>query len=230
MNTHRKIAIIVGIFFMFAVATLFIGEALYKPILNSPDYLDNVYPNRIRIIIGILLEFIGILGLVLIPVYLFPILKKYDEVLALGYVSFRLFEALLLSIAQVSKLLIINLSQDYLNKSKADTSYFQNMGNSIKSVLNWVNSDGLIYLFVFGIGALILYSVLYRSKLIPQWLSIWGFVAGVSIIIATLIHRFEISTELALVFMLPIAFQEQVMAIWLIVKGFNPNTITSKSL
>ena len=60
MNSNRKIAIIVGVLFILAIVVLFIGEAFYRPILDSPDYLDIAYPNRIVAIIGILLEFTGL--------------------------------------------------------------------------------------------------------------------------------------------------------------------------
>ncbi len=185
MKTHRKTAIIVGVLFIFAIVALFVGQAFYNPILSSPDYLDIAYPNRITVTIGILLEFMIVITMPLIAVFLFPILKKHNEVLALGYVSFRLFEAVLLSIAQIYKLSLVKISQDYLNKGGVDASYFQNIGNSIQSVIYWVDHDGLIYLFVFGIGALILYSALYKSKLIPRWLSIWGLISAVAILIAS---------------------------------------------
>ncbi len=158
MNSNKKTAIIVGVLFIFAIVALFMGQAFYNPILNSPDYLDIAYPNRVIVVIGILIEFIGMVGLVLIPVFLFPILRKHNEALALGYVSFRLFEAVLLSIAQIYKLSLVKLSQDYLNKGGVDASYFQSMGNSIQSVIYWVDHDGLIYLIVFAIGTLILNS------------------------------------------------------------------------
>jgi len=228
MNKNRKTAIIVGVLFIFAIVTLFIGQAFYNPILSSPDYLDNAYPNRVIVIIGILIEFIGYLGLVLIPVFLFPILKKHDEVLALGYVSFRLFEVVLLSVAQICKLSLINLSQDYLNKGGVGASYFQNIGNSIKSALYWNDSGGLIYLVVFVIGAFILYSALYKSKLIPRWLSIWGLIAAVAMLTASVIATFDIFPALfAILLMIPIPLQELTMSIWLIVKGFNPTAITA---
>jgi len=229
MNTSRKTAIIVGVLFIMALVLFLIGKAFYEPILSSPDYLDNTYPNRVIVIIGILLEFISALAVVLIPVLLFPILKKHNEVLALGYVSFRLFEAVLLSVAQILKLSLVNLSQNYLNKGGVDASYFKNIGNSIQSVIYWVDHDGLIYLFVFGIGALILYSALYKSKLIPRWLSIWGLISAVAILIASVMATFGISLVLAMLLVIPIAFQEQAMAIWLIVKGFNPSVIASGS-
>ncbi len=230
MKTHRKTAIVVGVLFIFAIATLFLGQAFYNPILGSPDYLDIAYPNRVIVIIGILIELMGILGLVLIPVLLFPILVNHNEVLARGYISFRLFEAVLLSVAQICKLLLINLSQDYLNRGGADASYFRNTGNSIKSALFWNDSGGMIYLVVFVIGALILYSALYKSKLIPQWLSIWGLIAAVAILAASVIATFDILPGLfAILLMLPIPLQELTMSIWLIVKGFNPSALASAS-
>ena len=206
MNIHRKTAIIVGVLFLLAIATLFIGQALYNPILNSPDYLDIAYPNRVSVVIGILIELIVILGLVFIPVLLFPILKKHNEVLALGYVSFRLFEVVLLSTAQICKLLFINLSQDYVNSGGAEASNFQNIGNLIKSALYWNDSGGLVYLVVFVIGASILYSAFYKSKLIPRWLSIWGLIAAAAMIAASLIATFDILPEFVpLLLMLPSA-------------------------
>jgi len=229
MNSHRKTAIIVGVLFIMALVIFLIGQAIYEPILGSPDYLDNAYPNRVIVIIGILLEFISALAVVLIPVLLFPILKKHNEVLALGYVSFRLFEAVLLSVAQIFKLSLVNLSQEYLNKGGVDASYFQNTGNSIQSVIYWIDHDGLVYLFVFGIGGLLLYSALYKSKLLPRWLSIWGLISAVAILIASVMATFDISLVLAMLLVIPIAFQEQAMAIWLIVKGFNPSAIASES-
>jgi len=229
MNSNRKTAIIVGVLFIMALVIFLIGQAIYEPILGSPDYLDNAYPNRVIVIIGILLEFISALAVVLIPVLLFPILKKYNEVLALGYVSFRLFEAVLLSVAQIFKLSLVNLSQEYLNKGGGDVSYFKNTGNSIQSVIYWVDHGGLVYLFVFGIGGLLLYSALYKSKLIPRWLSIWGLFSAVAILTASVMNTFDISLVLAMVLIIPIGLQEQAMAIWLIVKGFNPSAIASES-
>ena len=229
MNSNRKTAAIVGVLFVMALVTFLIGEALYEPILGSPDYLDKAYPNRVIVIIGILFEFVSALEVVLIPVLLFPILKKHNEVLALGYVSFRLFEAVLLSVAQIYKLSLVGLSQGYLNSGGVDASYLQNIGNSIQSVIYWVDHAGLIYLVVFVIGTLILNTALYQSKLIPRWLSIWGLISAVAILAASVMATFDIFLVLATILVIPIAFQEQAMAIWLIVKGFNSSAIASES-
>jgi hypothetical protein len=223
MENNRKIAIIVGVLFIIATASLF-AESLYKPILSAPDYLDITYPNRIIVIIGVLLESIMIPAMFLIPIFLFPILKKRDKILAVGYLFFRSLEAVLIGIAEFSKLSLINLSRDYLNNDGLNVSYFQNIGSSIQSKLYWINTDGVIYVAIFAIGALMLYSALYRSKLIPGWLSVWGLIAAVAILSALILSAFtDISPAIELLLIAPIAVQEMVMAVWLIVKGFKPD-------
>jgi len=229
MNTSRKTAIIVGVLFIIATVMLFVGGAFYEPILSSPDYLDIAYPNRIIVIIGILLEFTKIPAIALIPVFLFPILRKHNEALALGYVVFRLLEAVLLVGIEINKLSLISVSRDYLNKGGMDASYFQNIGSWIQSVNDWIFS---IYLIVFTLGALMFYSVLYRSKLIPRFISAWGFIAAALLLTGSVLIMVDMFTGISdlgleLIFALPIAVNEMVLAIWLIVKGFNPTAITA---
>jgi hypothetical protein len=89
-------------------------------------------------------------------------------------------------------------------------------------MLYWVDHAGAIYLVAFVIGALMLNSALYRSRLIPRWLSIWGIIAAVAVLVASLLATFDIALLLAGVLVIPIGLQEQVMALWLIFKGFNP--------
>lgn len=185
MNTHRKTAIIVGVLFISAIVMLYIGEALYKPILDSPDYLDIAYPNRIAMIVGILIEFIGVPAIVFIPVFLFPILKKHNEALAVGYVAFRVFEAGIVSVGYISKLSLVNVSQNYLSKGEMDASYFQNIGSLLQSLNSWAGTTGLLYLIVFAIGSLILFYALFKSKLVPRIISIWGLIAAVDLLIGS---------------------------------------------
>jgi hypothetical protein len=231
MDTSRKNATIVGVLFIIATVMLFVGGAFYERILSSPDYLDNAYPNRITVIIGILLEFTKIPAIALIPVFLFPILRKHNEVFALGYVVFRLFEAVLLVGIEINKLSLIGVSRDYLNKGGADASVLQNIGGWIQSVNEWAF---LVYLLVFTLGALMFYSVLYRSKLIPRFISAWGFIAAALLLIGSVLVMVDAfagisESGLELIFALPIAVNEMVLAVWLIVKGFNPSAIASES-
>ena len=136
---------------------------------------------------------------------------------------------MLLNLSHIFNRSLVDLSQGYLNSGGVDASYLENIGNSIQSVIYWVDHAGLIYLVVFVIGTLILNTALYQSKLIPRWLSIWGLISAVAIMAASVMATFDIFLALAMVLVMPIAFQEQAMAIWLIVKGFNPSAIASES-
>ena len=227
---HKKTARIVGILFIIATAAIF-AESIYEPFLNSPDYLDLIYSNKTTVIVGLLLESIMIPAMFLIPIFLFPVLKKYNKTLALGYIGIRSLESALIGVAQIIKISLISLGQDYLNGGGANVSDFQNTGNSIQSKLFWVNTDGIIYVVIFAIGAFILNFVLYKSKLIPRWLSIWGLFAAVAIFTGTILYAFTDTPEvIAMLLIIPIAVQEMVFAVRLIVKGFNSPTVASKSV
>lgn len=230
MNSPRKSAAIVGALFIFAIVTLFVGQALYNPIISSTDYLETVYPNKTIITAGIVIEFLGIVGLAFIPTLLFPYLKDHNQTLARGYISIRLFEVVLLSIAQLCKLILIDLSRVYLNANGADSSFFINTGELIKSLLFWNDSGGFVYLIVFVIGMVVIYSAFYQSKLIPRWLSIWGLAAAAAMLLSAIIGTFEIlPVTYAVILMLPVPLQEITMSIWLIAKGYNHKALSTKT-
>ncbi|MGD9009863.1 MAG: DUF4386 family protein [Desulfobacteraceae bacterium] len=89
MSTRRASAVIVGVLFIVATVFFMIGQFVHGPIIGSSDYLTNAYPNRLAIIAGVLVEFIGVLSIPLIAAYLLPILRKHDQGLAVAYVVFR---------------------------------------------------------------------------------------------------------------------------------------------
>ncbi len=231
MNSYRKTAISVGVLFLIALVFNIVASNIYRPILNAPDYIVNVYPNKIPVKIGILLDFICAPAMILIPIMLFPLFKIFNERIALGYVVFRLLEGVLHIFLTINSLSLISLSQDYLHSGAPPDSYFQVLGNSIHARTEWAT---LLYIIVYTLGAILFYYLLFKSKLIPRWLSGWGFLAAVLLSIGALLHMFDIFGAMPLMkamayFAPPIGLQELVMSIWLIVKGFNPTAIASKS-
>ena len=230
MDTNRKTAIIVGVLFIIATLFLFVGEAIYGPILLSPDYLENAYSNRTIAILGILLEFACVLAIPLIAVFLFPILRKHNEALALGYFGFRFLEAVLFVLVQINKLSLISVSQGYLNDGGSNAAYFQNAGSA---VLSWNTWNFFFYVLFFTTGALMLYWVLYQSKLVPRWISAWGLIAALMLMAGTVVEMLELLSGFPagtkeLIYAAPIAVNEMVLALWLIVKGFNPAALESQ--
>jgi hypothetical protein len=83
---------------------------------------------------------------------------------------------------------------------------------------------------VFPLGALMLYFVFYQSKLIPRWISVWGLVGAIIYLASGLLVMFgSITSTISDVLQLPIFLQEIVLAVLLIVKGFNPSAIAALS-
>jgi hypothetical protein len=169
------------------------------------------------------------LALAMVPVMMFPILKKHNEALALGYVVYRGALETITTIAMVIGWLFLTvLSQQYI-AGATDASYFQTLGTLL---LNGNDSISTISQIVFPLGALIFYFLLYQSKLIPRWISGWGLIAAILWLATTFLDLFgTISawSTVQVVLALPIGLQEMVMAVWLIVKGFNPSAIASLS-
>lgn len=230
MNTDRKMAVMVGVLFIIATAFLFVGQSIYDPILDSPDTLVNAYPNRVAATAGILLEFSCVLAIALIPVCLYPVLQGHNPTLALGYVVFRSIEAILFVAIEINLLPLVNVSQGYLSQGSIDGTYFQNLGRSILSWNEWAFS---FYLLFFTSGALLLNAALYQSQLVPRFIPVWGFLAAVLLLTGTVLQMLEVQVIpeawYELVFAVPIAVNEMVLAGWLILKGFNPAAVVSVS-
>jgi hypothetical protein len=230
MNTNRKTAIIVGVLYIIGTVTGILSIVFYGPILNDPDYLIKVSANENQIITGALFVLTMGLALAMVPVMLFPIFKKINEALALGYVVFRgALETVIYIALVISRLFLIIISQEYAAAGAPHTSYFQTLGALL---LKGHDSINPILIFVFSLGALILYYLFYQSNLIPRWISIWGFIAILLHLVTGFLTMFYLigpMSIIAIIMDLPIFFQEMVMAVWLIVKGFNSSAITSGS-
>jgi len=225
MNSNRKTAIIVGVLFIVATVASVLGGLLIEWIIDAPDDLVNVSENENQVIIGVLLELTWAASAVGITVLMFPILKKHNESLALGYVGARIFEGFIATVGAISGLLLITLSQEFVNAVAPDATYFLASGALLLAARDWAWWIGPM--IVFALSALIFNYLLYQSKLIPRWLSGWGFIGAALLLAEGLVGMFDltISTFLAA----PIGVQEMVLAAWLIVKGFNPSAIAAQS-
>ena len=174
MDSNKKTAIIVGVLFLTATATFMIGDSLLiESIINAPDYLIKVFENKTQVIIGVLIAFIDGIAIVGIAVFMFPILKKHNEPIAIGYVGFRITEFGIILVYLICPLVLIDLSQEYVKAGAPDASYFQTLGAVLIAVRYWTIQ--MVYIFNFLAGLMFAY-LLYQSKLIPRFLSVWGLI------------------------------------------------------
>jgi hypothetical protein len=228
VNSYRKNAIIAGVLFIIADVVGFLSLPFLAP-MNVTNYLVSVSTNGGLVATGALLLFIGGAAAIGIAISLYPVLRKYNEGLALGAVGFRTVEGVLDIVGVMGLLLLITLSQQFVNAGAPDSSYFQTFGVLLVSGFHWVVNVGK--LLAFSIGCLLYYCIFYRTKLVPQWLSGWGVVAAIFTMLSALLAMYGLIAPFStaqIVLNLPILPQEIVLAVWLIVKGFNPSVIASK--
>jgi hypothetical protein len=172
MNTHRKTAIMVGVFYIIGTVTGVLSLVLTKPLLDERASLLTVAAQGNQIRLGALLVFMMGLALAMVPVLMFPILKKQHEVFALGYVVFRGGLETFTYIAEVIILLLLALfSQVSVQAGAPDASNVQALGTVLRKAVEMSTTTTEI---VFPLGALMFYAVLYQANLLPRWISGWG--------------------------------------------------------
>jgi hypothetical protein len=230
MNTYRKNAIVVGILFIACTAASIAGPLLAGSNLNTLDYLIQLASNPNQTVFAVLLEFIWAATGAGIAIGLYPILKKYSPGLALGSVGFRVVEGVLVLAGTISLLGLMSLGQEYISAGSAVAPAFQTSGTLLVAVRDW--AQWTMGPLAFNLGALLYYAVLFQSKLIPRWLSGWGFAGALLGLGTTLFTAFNpgfSSESLHTILNLPIGLQEMFLAVWLIAKGFNSSAIVSLS-
>jgi len=225
MNTNRKTAIIAGVLFITATAA---GLLSVVPIIEHPDYLIIVSESEDQVFTGAFFQLVMAAAYVGIAISLYPILRKYNASLALGFAAFRIIAAMFLIIGVISLLLLLMLSQEFVKAGAPDSPYFWSLGGLLCAGRDLVNHVAMI--LSLSLGGLMFYYILYQTKLVPRWLSGWGLI-GISLTIsASLLLMFRLVGLMSttyLVLNLPMALQEMVLAVWLIAKGFNPAAIHS---
>ena len=218
--THRTAARVVGILFLTATVPFSLAVILLEPILGAPDYLTQVSADRVRVGTGALLELCNHVSVVGIAVVIYPILRQFSERVALGYVAARSIEAVLFSMGTMDLLALVELSREYAAAGSPAATHFQTLGDLLLAGHDW-NKSTLAFT-VFGVGALMLNGQLLRARLVPRWLSVLGLAGAASILGARIVQMvgFELSSTAVTALDAPIMLQEVILAVWLLVKGF----------
>lgn len=225
MNTNRKNALGAGILFVIADIAGFACLPLLG-FLNNPDYLSKVAENRNQLVMGGLLILTMELACSGIAVWLYPVLRKQSEALALWSVGLRMIEVICGIVSAIGLLALIPLGQEFLKAGTPDVSYFQTLAAIIQTTRAWISD--VLMLFAWGLGALLYNYLFFQAKPLPRWLSGWGIIAILLHLASCLLAIFDIigpSSPMQIFLLAPSALQEIALAVWLIVKGFNPSAI-----
>jgi len=216
MSADRKAAVWIGVLYIIGTVALVLSALVTGALLTGPAYLAQVAAQPNQLAVGALLVLLAGFALAMVPVVFWPVGKRYNETLAMGYVVFRGgLETVLYIVGALGWLLLIPLS------TEPDAAPLAGLVRTVEAVA-W---DQLVAI-PFVLGALMFYVLLFRSRLVPRWLSVWGLVGAALYIVAPLGNMFGLSLG---VLMAPLAVQEMVMAVWLIAKGFNSSAIAAES-
>ena len=212
--------------FIIATGAGFVADAL-TPVLAGTDYLTRFSAHTNQVAAGVLFRLVAAFASGGIAIAMYPVLKEQNAGLALGSVIFRTIEAVFYMVGFVCLLSLLTLSQQFITAGAADRTSLQAIGDLLVSVREHA---GLLAVFAFCLGAFMYYYLFFQSRLIPRWLSGFGIVAIILMMVACVLALFSgnrITSYIPLA--APIAVQEIVLGVWLIVKGFNPSVIASLS-
>ncbi len=227
MDTYRRSGIVTGVLFIAATAPG-VRACSCRRFSNAPDYLTDIAANEPAVFARALLVFLMGWAGAAIGISMYPVLRRHNEGLALGAAGFRIIEGVFHCINAVLILLLATLSREFLKAGPADLAQFQNLGTLLTEGRTWVRD--VAALPAWCIGAFLYYALFFKTRLVPRWLSVWGLVGITLTMAGSILVLFRQIAPLSTVQMLmnlPIFPQEMVLAVWLIVKGFNPSATVS---
>ncbi len=235
MNTYRMNAVMTGVLYflgtVFGVSGAIIGgEVLTSIISGKPlageDMLGLVAANSSQLTAGAFLTFMMGISLVAMTVFLYPVIRKASKELAMGMILFRgALEGVFYCLSTLTFLTLVMVGNTYI-AAGSDSVVLQTIGNLL---YQFANLAAPVSSIIFLIGCTCIYLTFYRTRLIPRWLSVWGFIGVVTSLTSALLNFFHMDPGIGFYLEMVIAPQEIVMAVWLIVKGFNPKAIAALS-
>ncbi len=224
MNTYRTTARVVGVLYLAGFVVGIVGEMLIQSILSAPNHLATVSANSAMLAIGAVLWLMAVAGDAAHGVLMFPVLKPHNERIAVGYLGFRIIDAVFIAVMVLFLLLQIPLGSEYLKAATSDTSYLQTLSTVSVQASQYAYAIGMSML---GLAGLMLCYTLYRAKLVPRFVAVWGLI-GYAIIACGMMSEI-MGSGLGLASSIPGGLWEVFIGVWLIIKGFNSSAIASES-
>lgn len=215
----RNISLAAGILYLITFLAL-PAAALYAPV-RDPNFIAGPGPDS-GIITGGILEIIVALACIGTAVALYPVVKRQGEAYALGFVGARTLEAGTIFAGVVSLLTLVTLRQSAAGAEGLVT------GRALVAMYDWFHLGQNL---IPAVNAVLLGSLLYRSRLVPRILPVLGLIGAPVLMANTIVLMFGITgplLSLTTIGVLPIAVWEFSLGVWLVVKGFNSTPITAE--
>ena len=223
----RRSARAVGVFFLLATAAGVVHMALAAPVLGGDDLLADVAAGRTQLLVSVLAVLVMAVSVVGVSVAAYPVLRRRSPALALGYVASRTAEGIFFAVGAMLLIGLVTVADGATGA--AGNADLDALGEVLVGMREW-GAGAVVNTAVFPVGALVLYGLLHRARLVPRWLAGWGFVGALLYLAAGLLLALDqiggVSTEMVLL-NAPLAVNELVLAVWLIVRGFDPAAVAA---
>jgi hypothetical protein len=225
INKFRTTARVVGVVYIAGFVVGIGGNILIQSNISAPDHLSTVFANSMTVAIGAILWLMAVAGDAAHGVLMFPVLKQHSERMAFGYLAARIVDAVFIAIMVLLLLVQIPLGSEYLKTAAGNTFYLQALSVVSVQASQYAYAIGMS---AVGLAGLILCYTLYKAKLVPQFVAVWGLV-GYAIIFFGMVSAL-MGSGLGLVSSIPGGLWEVFMGVWLIAKGFNSSAFVSQAI
>jgi len=223
MSPERKLAIATGVLFFVTHVTSIAAIVLYQPVLNHPGYVLGNGAANSRILLGGLLELILAAAVIGTAVTLYPVVRRHNKALAMGYVGLRTLEAGIIVTGIASLLAVVSLQ--HAAGTAVNAAALTTVAKALVAVHNWtfIIGPGL----VCGLNTAVMAYALYRSKLVARFIPVLGLIGGPLVFAANVAGMFGVPRNDLGVCVVPVFAWEVSLAIFLITKGFRSTTATA---
>jgi hypothetical protein len=230
MTSTRTIATVTGWLFLITfVTSIPAAFVFYPPVLNDPNYIVGAGADM-SVKLGAFMEVILVVANIGTAVVLYPLLKRQNSIVALGYVTARVMEGAMIAVGILSLLSVVTLRQDFAGVAGVDAASLVPIGSALVAVHDWTFLLGPGFLAPLGNGILLGY-LMYRSGLVPRGMAMLGLIGGPLLIVAFVAVLFGAFAQVSLpvaIATIPEFLWELSLGIYLVVKGFKPSPITAE--
>jgi hypothetical protein len=220
MDGAQRTARIAGLWFLGTFVFSIPALLLYDPVLNDADYMLGDGADT-RISLGAFLEILTAIANIATAVVLFPILRRVNEAVALGYVALRIVEGTIIVVGLTSLMSVVTLREDFAGAG-GDSDSLNIAGQTLVAFHEWTRLLGPQFCAGFGNGLLLGY-LMYKSGLVPRRMALLGLIGGPLAFAggtAVLFGALENPSAGLLLLTVPEILWEASLTIYLIVKGF----------
>jgi Domain of unknown function (DUF4386) len=199
---------------------------LYGSVLGTREFIVSASADDTSVRAGAFLEVLLAIAVVGSAVTLYPVVRRVNEGMALGYVAGRLIEATIISVGAISLLAVVTMQRDLSGTTGAEATAAVTVGQSLVAVHDWT------FLFgpklALGVNTVLLAYLMYRSRLVPRVIAVIGLVGGSLVFASGTAVLFGLYEDLSIVGVVaaaPVLAWELSVAVWMIVKGFRPSPV-----